>query len=518
MKLGLVQEAYTMFILFPFCIYFLATACSFEESQIIPLVWAAGGGAFFYSSIGALGKYFKLRPLLNLGGLSNEEMTQVKIKLLEYPVYEAVLVLARWLFGLSACWGIMILQVDLTPVQSLGFLIFGVFSIPFSMVLSTLAAERMLIKPLSCSSLTGLEVDLSKIRGISNEKRAMFQAASLSLLPLVMLGHFLWLSQSHGLKFENVLLHLVGVGFLTLLAISATLYETYLSSKKSNDSLYEALNEFRMGTLTDQMLPVFQANKVGFLNQEINKIRSKLRETMIQVGESSSHVQDYSQTLNALSAEITQATNGQSRELDGINSAIEEISQNIASTANSTKIANELAQSSRTKSVASASAIESSFEALAKVQEHMKGLESISKQTNLLAINAGIEASHAGEHGVGFGVIATSVRALSVKSGEVIRQLSSEVSETLAQSRSSLEVLRDMLPEVENVTQIMGEISSASQEEDTAIQYIADSINAIADSSKATSEDSEGLLSTAEKMNEDSQNLKNQLKFFKFEE
>ncbi|MDB9744238.1 methyl-accepting chemotaxis protein [Fibrobacterales bacterium] len=138
-------------------------------------------------------------------------------------------------------------------------------------------------------------------------------------------------------------------------------------------------------------------------------------------------------------------------------------------------------------------------------------------QLLLLAWAAGGGAFHAGEHGVGFGVIATSVRALSIKSGEVIKQLSIEVNQTLAQSKNSLEVLRDMLPEVENVTQIMGEISSASQEEDTAIQYIADSVNTIADSSKGTSEDSEALLITAEKMNEDSQNLKEQLKFFKFE-
>ncbi len=136
-------------------------------------------------------------------------------------------------------------------------------------------------------------------------------------------------------------------------------------------------------------------------------------------------------------------------------------------------------------SVASAaSKIESLAKKASEIQSITDVIDGISSQTNLLALNAAIEAARAGEQGRGFAVVADEVRALAAKTadatnqiGEMLNQISNETSDTTAvmsqivqQTGSVVNTMTDLSQSFVEIDQLMADSSSASKQISHALQ------------------------------------------------
>ncbi|WP_284700837.1 methyl-accepting chemotaxis protein [Robbsia betulipollinis] len=115
----------------------------------------------------------------------------------------------------------------------------------------------------------------------------------------------------------------------------------------------------------------------------------------------------------------------------------------------------------------------------AKVAEIISVIEGIAFQTNILALNAAVEAARAGEQGRGFAVVAGEVRNLAQRSGSAAKEIKSLIADSVdhvaAGSRlvgSAGETMNDVVRSVTRVTDIMGEIASASTEQSTGIEQV----------------------------------------------
>jgi methyl-accepting chemotaxis protein len=141
-------------------------------------------------------------------------------------------------------------------------------------------------------------------------------------------------------------------------------------------------------------------------------------------------------------------------------------------------------------------------------------IDGIAFQTNILALNAAVEAARAGEEGRGFAVVATEVRSLAQRSAAAAREIKELINESVARVGDGAELvnragstMEDVVTSVRRVTDIMAEITAASNEQSAGIEQVN---QAIAQMDQVTQQNAalvEEAAAAAGSMHEQSQQL-----------
>ncbi len=209
------------------------------------------------------------------------------------------------------------------------------------------------------------------------------------------------------------------------------------------------------------------------------------------------NVRNGSEGVAIASAEIAQGnqdlsarTEQQASALEKTASSMEELSATVKQNADSARQANQLAMNASTVAVKGGEVVTQVVETMKginessrKISDIISVIDGIAFQTNILALNAAVEAARAGEQGRGFAVVASEVRSLAGRSAEAakeIKQLINASVERVEHGSALVDqagvTMTEVVTSIQRVTDIMGEISAASNEQSLGVSQVSEAV------------------------------------------
>ena len=255
-------------------------------------------------------------------------------------------------------------------------------------------------------------------------------------------------------------------------------------SKPLNHAV-SVLAHIERGDLT-QRLDIDTKDEIGRLAKALNAAFSNMAMVMAQVGEASRNVTCASTQLAKSADLMAGGAQEQAASLEQTSASLEQITATVRQNSDNARQASQFAISSRDAAEKGGSVVQSAMSAMKEINEAstkiaaiIRAIDDIAFQTNLLAVNASVEAARAREHGKGFAVVATEVRTLAQRSSAAAKEIKSLIGDSRrkVENGSTLvnrsgQTLTDIVASVKRVTDIVGEIASASREQSAGIEQV----------------------------------------------
>lgn len=286
--------------------------------------------------------------------------------------------------------------------------------------------------------------------------------------------------------------------------------------------IQQAARKVEQGDLTVS-LPVIGKDELSELTASINAMAKANREAFLKMTEVTQQVAGASQTLvasaeenvastNEISATVQEIASGatsQSSALDENRNSLESLAEQIRKMDESSKEvlagANQMSTTSKggektmnhlfAQSKEAAETTSQIIKAVNNLEKHTKSinqiidvLDSIARRTNLLSLNASIEAAHAGEQGKGFAVVASEIRKLARQTDESLKQVTQTIATMTKETAQAVALCEQTTESVKAQGEAVEATSSAFKQIETTIEENVKGIRSIAESIRLTQE------------------------------
>jgi methyl-accepting chemotaxis protein len=240
------------------------------------------------------------------------------------------------------------------------------------------------------------------------------------------------------------------------------------------------------GDLTTQFDAPTNKDEIGELMTALKGMNDALRTVVSQVQIGTNTIATASNQIAAGNMDLSQRTEEQASSLEETASSMEELTSTVRQNAENAKQANQLAQAASEVAEKGGSIVGQVVNTMGSINDSSRKIvdiisviDGIAFQTNILALNAAVEAARAGEQGRGFAVVASEVRNLAQRSASAAKEIKELIGNSVEQVdigsklvRQAGSTMEDVVASVRRVTDIMGEITSASNEQSIGIDQV----------------------------------------------
>ena len=243
------------------------------------------------------------------------------------------------------------------------------------------------------------------------------------------------------------------------------------------------------GDLT-QHIAVNGNDETGKLMQALKKMNDSLKDIVSRVRVGTDTIVTASGQIASGNMDLSSRTEQQASSLEETASSMEQLNSTVRQNEDNARAANELALAASGVAVRGGQVVSEVVQTMGainaashRIADIIGVIDGIAFQTNILALNAAVEAARAGEHGRGFAVVATEVRSLAQKSASAAREIKALITDSVAQvdggtrlAQQAGATMEEVVASVRRVTDMMGEISSASAEQSDGIGQVNQAI------------------------------------------
>jgi len=275
--------------------------------------------------------------------------------------------------------------------------------------------------------------------------------------------------------------------------ILKNLNQALQTNSRLSSQAVEVLIEYGNANYTYNVDVSNLTGKLGSIILGIRALGSSINEILAIIDKTANELNRDMMELSSAATQLSNASNAQAASLEETAAALEEVTSTIANNSeNAIKMANisnevsEVAQKGAKLAKSTYESMESINEQVNLISEAIKVIDQIAFQTNILSLNAAVEAATAGEAGKGFAVVAGEVRNLASRSAEAANEIKKIVETATMKSHNGKEIADQMIKGYENLNNKINEqleiiklVSNASKEQKEAIEQINDEMQVL---------------------------------------
>jgi methyl-accepting chemotaxis protein len=304
-----------------------------------------------------------------------------------------------------------------------------------------------------------------------------------------------------------------------------------LTSRAINGSVRDLLDStnYFTGSMDLQYRYPKLSAEFGELSESLNGFIDKVSDTVNNVALSAHQVNGASQEIANGTQDLSSRTETQAAELGRTISAMDALTSTVRQNADNARQANSLAVSASDVALKGGDVVTQVVDTMSSINNSAKKIvdiiaviDGIAFQTNILALNAAVEAARAGEQGRGFAVVASEVRSLAQRSATAAKEIKGLIDDSVQQvdlgSRlvdQAGSTMSEIVESVKRVTDIINEITAASQSQREDIDQISDSMRGMDDVTQQNAALAEQSAAASHMLLESANALNNAVQIFK---
>ncbi|MGH6634719.1 MAG: methyl-accepting chemotaxis protein [Gammaproteobacteria bacterium] len=300
-----------------------------------------------------------------------------------------------------------------------------------------------------------------------------------------------------------------------------------VSERVINDT-QRVLGALARGELTETITAMYQG-AFDQLKRDANTTVDKLTQVLGEVKTGASEIHVKADEISQGNADLSQRTEEQASSLEETASSMEEMTATVRQNADNARQANDLAVSAKEQAQRGGEVVGQAVVAMnaintasRKIADIIGVIDEIAFQTNLLALNAAVEAARAGEQGRGFAVVASEVRNLAQRSATAAKEIKELIQDSVAKVEDGAKLvdasgrtLEEIVSAVKKVSDIVGEIATASREQASGVEQVNKAVVQMDEMTQQNASLVEQSAAAAETMSEQAERLNRLIAFFK---